>query len=196
MNICECCKVEFNPKGYSLKNAHKQRFCSKSCSNKSEPRKKLTNKCINCKCLIGSEITFCEKCAANTKLHIGKRGGVRVKNNFNIIETQTLELLKPGVKDYLKYSKVRASARKKCKSIISNNHKCQVCGYDKLVELHHIKPISTFTKNTLVKEINDLTNLVLLCPNHHAEVDNNLFELPTDLHVQKLMARTGVEPAH
>ena len=49
-------------------------------------------------------------------------------------------------------------------------HKCFVCGYNKIVEAHHIVPINDGGK-TSVK------NGILLCPNCHAEVHANLLDL-------------------
>lgn len=42
-------------------------------------------------------------------------------------------------------------------------HKCEICGYEKKVELHHINGIPND---------NRLDNLQILCPNCHAETDN------------------------
>lgn len=55
--------------------------------------------------------------------------------------------------------------------------KCFVCGYDSFVEVCHIKKISDFTLDTKISVINDISNLVFLCPNHHWELDNNLISL-------------------
>jgi len=49
--------------------------------------------------------------------------------------------------------------------------KCQKCSYDKHIEICHIKPISTFPLETMLSEINDLKNLIGLCPNCHWEHD-------------------------
>lgn len=49
---------------------------------------------------------------------------------------------------------------------------CNVCGYDKHVEVAHIRSISSFDDNILVKHVNDVSNMVYLCPNHHWELDN------------------------
>ena len=49
---------------------------------------------------------------------------------------------------------------------------CMKCGYDKHVEVCHIKPIRQFSEDTLLSVINDKTNLLLLCPNCHWEYDN------------------------
>lgn len=44
---------------------------------------------------------------------------------------------------------------------------CAVCGYDKHIEIAHIKAVADFDDGTLVSEINDINNLIALCPNHH-----------------------------
>ena len=41
---------------------------------------------------------------------------------------------------------------------------CMKCGYDKHVEVCHIKPISQFSEDTLLSTINDRANLLLLIP--------------------------------
>lgn len=58
--------------------------------------------------------------------------------------------------------------------------KCAVCGYGKHVEIAHIRPISDFPDSATIKEINDLNNVVGLCPNHHWEFDNGLLKLVSD----------------
>jgi len=50
---------------------------------------------------------------------------------------------------------------------------CIVCGYDKHFEVCHKRPINDFSDDAYVLEINDLENLVALCPNHHWEFDHN-----------------------
>ena len=52
--------------------------------------------------------------------------------------------------------------------------KCVICGYDKHIEIAHIKSVSEFSDDALVSEINDINNLVALCPNHHWEFDNGI----------------------
>lgn len=49
-------------------------------------------------------------------------------------------------------------------------HKCAVCGYDKIVEAHHIIPMSE-------GGITSIKNGILLCPNCHAEVHAKLLDL-------------------
>ena len=49
---------------------------------------------------------------------------------------------------------------------------CACCGYDKHVELAHIKPVSSFDVNTLISVVNSEENVIQLCPNCHWEFDN------------------------
>lgn len=39
------------------------------------------------------------------------------------------------------------------------------------------KACKNFNNTALIKEINDISNLVALCPTHHWELDNNIFTL-------------------
>lgn len=51
---------------------------------------------------------------------------------------------------------------------------CAICGYDRHVEVCHVKPINRWPRDTPIAVINDLANLVALCPNHHWELDHQL----------------------
>ena len=49
--------------------------------------------------------------------------------------------------------------------------KCSKCGYTNHVEACHLKPIADFIDDSTLSEINDVSNLMFLCPNHHWEHD-------------------------
>ncbi|KKL54245.1 hypothetical protein LCGC14_2267320, partial [marine sediment metagenome] len=51
---------------------------------------------------------------------------------------------------------------------------CKICGYSKHVVTCHIKEISSFNKQTLIKKVNNVSNITGLCSNHHWEMDHNL----------------------
>lgn len=72
------------------------------------------------------------------------------------------------------FALVRSRARTKAQKLPQI---CSNCGYDKHVEVCHIKPISKFSLDTLVSEINKLENLLLLCPNCHYEYDKGLLKI-------------------
>jgi predicted restriction endonuclease len=54
---------------------------------------------------------------------------------------------------------------------------CVVCGYDKFVDVAHIKPVAAFSPQAKLKDINAPENLIYLCPNHHREFDRGYLKL-------------------
>lgn len=60
---------------------------------------------------------------------------------------------------------------------ILRTYPCQVCLYDKHIELAHIKAIKDFDENTKLSVVNDASNILVLCPNHHWEFDNGLLSI-------------------
>ena len=57
---------------------------------------------------------------------------------------------------------------------------CFVCKYATHVDIAHRRAVSDFPETTTMKEINDISNLVPLCPNHHWELDHGLLQLPPE----------------
>ena len=152
MNLClNCGKETTNPK-----------FCSRSCSAtfNNKKREKIKKYCKQCGALIGEGVecrrTLCENC------------------NPNIIDWSNMTLGEVREKrQYQIHSRIRELARKKALKE-TRFCKCAECGYDKHIEVCHIKAISDFPDDTSIENVNDLSNLVGLCPNHHWEFDNGL----------------------
>lgn len=118
-------------------------------------------------------------------------------DNCRHISKSTLHKLKK--KDLFAKNKnwqsARSSLQKHARSVFRklNNHLvCFICGYDKHVEIAHIKSVSQFDDEALISEINHVSNLVLLCPNHHWEFDNGCFSIVGNL--RKEIAVSGFEP--
>lgn len=145
---CELCNKETsNPK-----------YCSKRCSaistNKKYPKRTKTLKCRKCDNLRDGNSFYC-------KDH-------RVK-----LFKQTLsEVIYKFHHKSSAFALVRNRARSVCKRKF-----CENCGYDKHVEICHIKAISKFPSDTLVSEINSSSNLLALCPNCHWEFDNGILKI-------------------
>lgn len=82
--------------------------------------------------------------------------------------------LQESIKEYKspgsKYNTVRYHGRK----LFNLYNCCQICGYTNIIQVCHIKGIATFPLDTKVKEINDPTNIAILCPNHHGELDRGI----------------------
>ncbi len=51
---------------------------------------------------------------------------------------------------------------------------CNHCFYNKRIDICHIKDVKDFDENTTIAEINNLYNLVALCPKHHWEFDHTI----------------------
>jgi len=164
INNCLNCKTEtLNPK-----------FCSKSCSaiytNKLFPKRKTKRKCIVC----GENVISYKhsRCKIHQKEYL--------ETKYDFIEDLTLEhywnkkslLLLPKSS---KNSHIRLLARSHFKQL--TDLPCHNCGYDKHVEICHIKPIRDFLPTDKVGDVNNLNNLIQLCPNCHWEFDNNLLTL-------------------
>lgn len=77
---------------------------------------------------------------------------------------------------YNNWTQSRVAIQREAKIIYKKSNKpkrCVVCGYNKHYEVAHIKSVSSFNDDILVSEIDNIDNLISLCPNHHWEYDNN-----------------------
>ena len=54
------------------------------------------------------------------------------------------------------------------------DNKCAVCGFHVVTEVCHKKPVAAFAETALMGQVNSRTNLVYLCPNHHAMLDRGI----------------------
>lgn len=149
MKTCvKCGKQTTNPK-----------FCSRSCSasynNSVSPKRKAKQHgCKACGKIIPGNRLYCLDHSPNNRDYTKEEMRTRQKYQLN-----------SGIR-------IRArSVTKRYKQV------CYICGYDKHVEVCHISPISSFPDSTLLSEINSPSNLVLLCPNCHWELDNNLLRI-------------------
>lgn len=151
---------------------HPNSFCNNSCSaafnNKGicRNKKKPTKTCV------------CKKCLCEYQYH--------PKNHRN--ETYCISCKKIIKQDYANYNHHRDKhigsyrvTEKKHASVRLFNRSwnkhltklpCACCGYNKYVELAHIKPVASFPDEVLLSEVNNELNIVQLCPNCHWELDN------------------------
>lgn len=83
-----------------------------------------------------------------------------------------------------KYLAIKCSdIRKDARRTIEESNKEKVCAYchnhdfDQILEVHHIKGILEFDSSTTIGDVNDINNLVWLCPNHHKMLEMGLITL-------------------
>lgn len=155
MNCLNCQQQTNNPK-----------FCSRSCSasfaNKANPKRKLTRLCTKCQDLVKSHRhTLCE-------FHFQDKQDNQYKNK-TIGEYRNMTSVK-GKPSSWTHSHIRRFARSWLKHL--TKLPCAHCGYDKHVELAHIKDVASFPDHSLLSEVNSEDNIIQLCPNCHWEFDN------------------------
>lgn len=146
---------------YCNNETNNKKFCSRSCAqsynNKHFPKRKPKGKCKECQGPRLSGYTYCSGCWST-----------RVKD------------IRLGEAIYERHHRSSAYAlvRSRARSVVKPEDKsCENCGYNKHVEVCHIKPISSFEETVYLSVINSQDNLVLLCPNCHWEFDNGHLEL-------------------
>jgi hypothetical protein len=155
MNCLHCQAETLNPK-----------FCSRSCAatynNIHFPKQKTKKICLVC-----SESVLSHKhnrCAQHWKeyqhnLHRNKTIG-EYRNKVSV----------KGKHPSWIHSHIRSFARSWLRDLV--DLPCAHCGYDKHVELAHIKAVSEFDDSILLSEVNSKENVIQLCPNCHWEFDN------------------------
>jgi hypothetical protein len=162
MKCTHCNKDTSNPK-----------FCSRSCANThanlANPKRKLAiRECINCGCIVNRKTYtdynhFCGACRRERDYKLCTIGKYRNKASV------------AGKHPSWLHVHVRSFNRSWNKTLLTKP--CMICGYNKHVELHHIRPISDFPDDTLLGEVNHPDNVVQLCPNCHWEVESGLLNL-------------------
>lgn len=122
-----------------------------------------------------------ETLASNVKESIKKRCEL-LNITLYIEKKNDISFVKKG--DLFKYRRNWQSARTAIQKLAritffknNKNPKCHICGYDKHVEVAHIKAVSEFEDSATISEINSVNNLIGLCPNHHWEYDNGLLTI-------------------
>ena len=141
------------------------KFCSKTCAaivnNKKFPKRSKHKKKYFCK-VCGIKVpyrrTLCDE-------HNPQ------KRDWSKITLK--DVVPPIGGGFNRYNRVRDAARRTYRNS-DRPKKCEYCGYDKYYEICHMKPIHLFSLDTTISVINDISNLIALCPNCHWELDNGL----------------------
>lgn len=132
---------------------------------------------------IGEKLGYKNGVSSNVKNAIETRSsmlGVELNSCLNdtcLVLEQTKGQLFENRKNW---QSARSAIQKEARKIyfeVNHSPKCAICGYDKHVEVAHIKAVSEFSDDVTIKEINSIDNLIGLCPNHHWEYDNGILEL-------------------
>lgn len=150
------------------------------------------NRCKNCGKIIevrdsenpadARKRKFCSSsCAAtfNNKLY-PKRVKVKRVKRRELIKDKTLGYY---IKDHKYLTSRLTSIRLDAKKTLLKSGVEKTCTYckkhefDDIVEVHHLKGILEFDSSTKISEINNPSNLVWLCPNHHIMLERGMIQL-------------------
>lgn len=135
-----------------------ERFCSRTCAatynGKRYPKRKKY--CKYCGTRIHGQRTVCDECNPSY-VDWSKRTIGDIQKSAKYQVSAALRTL--ARQEFAKSDRLRV---------------CQNCGYDKHVEVCHIKGINTFSPDTPVLIVSSIDNLVGLCPNCHWGFDHGL----------------------
>lgn len=152
-------------------NKCKYTYCSRACTNKGTPQRYENRKDRN------TMVRVCPTCNLGFTKRRSTYCSGRCYDAKKLVNTLTLAEAMSRYKKHHKssaYALVRSHARTLLKDLPKI---CRLCGYSKHVEVAHIRAISDFPDTTLISEVNQISNLVQLCPNCHWEYDSGLTKL-------------------
>lgn len=158
---CLACKNQIQVReGEKAGYARRKIFCSKSCAARhhnirglcGRKKRPIEKQCARCggQTLKAASRKFCSKCWDEERARIGEV--CKGECPANLIRAHARYILKqmPNV--------------------------CVTCNYSAHVEICHLVPVSDFPGSAKLREINSRSNLVLLCPNCHWEMDHGLWD--------------------
>lgn len=154
MNICKNC----------LKETNNPSFCSRSC-NATYNNKVIIKRKWHCK--------SCHKEKPRPSKHARLCADCNEKSLPKHLTLKSLRDFyrhKDNKHRQNEYVYVREQSRRI--ALANGMNKCEVCGYDKFVEIAHKRAVASYPDEALISEINDISNLMALCPNHHWEYDH------------------------
>jgi hypothetical protein len=183
--------------------ARSKRYCSKSCAahcnNHLYPKRKAGVLVVNPN---GDNVArICRRCG--TTFEVGRYSSgkprwrkhcdaciseIRSEKARDICERKGTALPKP-VGDmtkkelrehytwHLHYKTTIGRHAKKVFSLSGQEKICKNCGFVHGIQVCHIKSIASFSDETLISEINNISNLTPLCPNCHWLFDHGILKL-------------------
>lgn len=185
---CKYCNKSFKPrKRYGYENQPDQQYCSRKCYF--THRKEMTGgrlavgTCAECGKEVRRwpsqmhEINYCSKSCANKANHPinnpDKEYLPQVPRNCLNCDKQFFifpyrqHIAKFCSRDCYYDYKATTQPKPRQNGLRNFPHQCMICEFNITVAVHHIIPRREGGKD-------EITNLVVLCPNHHAMADRNL----------------------
>ena len=149
--------------GKKLTSDMRYKYCSRTCAQTGN-RNRTRNPDNYCKCG-NRKNSRSEQCISCRKECNRKERALKPINDFYVNSTYAS----------VKYNSIRAYARAEL-ALSDRPKQCEICGFNVVVQVCHLKGIAEFPDSALMGEVNALSNLKYLCPNHHAMLDKGLLD--------------------
>jgi len=183
-NICkQCGNIITVPDKGKVKETRVKQFCNSSCFAKFSNVKRVST----------VKIIYCKRCGKKLYLYRKSSGRfssckyckkcryLRIRFDSSKFDQQLPGRTKGEMfKKSANYQSARGMIRRHACQVFAVSgipYVCDVCGYKKHINVCHIRSVADFPDDATVSEINSLTNLVALCPNHHWELDHGFLNL-------------------
>lgn len=179
---CDECGIAFTRRSSANKPSKSGlRFCSRACGIVNRGRqRKLTNAeipkapqsrtCSDCGAKLsqpGRQTTgLCSSCVKKKVSGYTKGMLFETRKNW--------QSARSSIQTMARRAFLRANPQPSCGALVNGTP----CGYSKHVEVAHRKDVASFPDTALISEINDISNLVGLCPTHHWEFDHQKLDEP------------------
>jgi hypothetical protein len=154
--VCSMCGVEKSKDQYHIKREKGKEY--------------LKSRCKVCCVLSRRKVSDYSMCKCGNKMRRDSTVCVDCRSISNITVKDCKDKYNRGNKANWR-SVVSSRARAKYSDILQNPL-CDRCGYSEHVEVCHIRPVHSFSDDTLLDSINDDSNVIFLCPNCHWEFDH------------------------
>ena len=173
-SICENCdKVIQVPDGGDISQTRRKRFCNQRCvalfshrEGSLKDHARPVKGCTHCGVQHKKKSTYCSR-------------SCRVLSTPKKVNSQRVES-KGEIFSGRSWQSARSIIQKNARALFFKANpvpSCAVCHYINHVEIAHRIAVSEFQADALLSEINDLSNLISLCPNHHWEFDRGILKL-------------------
>jgi len=173
-NICEYCGNVITVAAHQkVTEVRRKRFCNNSCSVRYRNSSiSLERVCLECGCPYEtpklrnrrSRSKYCPSCRS---IKISRQRKVKRSKQEVFAVSKNWTAARAYISRHARYVYETSG----------NEKSCAICGYAVHIEICHIHPVHEFPLETSVEEINRLSNLVPLCPNHHWEHDHGMLHI-------------------
>lgn len=170
-NVCMFCGKSILPGRAKLSELKTMKFCNHSCAisylNREKSKGEKPKRLCACGKVISRKAPRCRDCYNLEK-------SKRVAKSQSFIQKGEHKEKNPLYQNY------RSLISDHARRVYNNSGKkkeCFVCGYERYVEICHVKAVKDFSPESTFEEINNIDNLVALCPTHHWEFDHGFLEI-------------------